>query len=33
VLIISLEDDTSKLQRRLLAARIHHKIEAADLKG
>ena len=33
VLIISLEDDTAELQRRILAARIHHKIDGAELKG
>jgi len=33
VLIVSLEDDTEELQRRLLAARIHHEIDRADLKG
>ncbi|MBR0936696.1 AAA family ATPase [Bradyrhizobium jicamae] len=33
VLLLSLEDDDNELQRRLLAARIHHGIEAADLKG
>ncbi|MCP3370772.1 AAA family ATPase [Bradyrhizobium cajani] len=33
VLLLSLEDDDSELQRRLAAARIHHGIEPADLKG
>jgi hypothetical protein len=33
VLLLSLEDDDNELQRRLAAARIHHGIEAADLKG
>jgi hypothetical protein len=33
VLIISLEDDIEELQRRMLAAMIHHGIDRADLKG
>jgi AAA domain len=33
VLIISLEDDIEELQRRILAAIIHHRIDRADLKG
>lgn len=33
VLLLSLEDDDSELQRRLAAARIHHEIAPADLKG
>lgn len=33
VLVLSLEDDDSELQRRLAAARIHHDIGPADLKG
>lgn len=33
VLLLSLEDDDNELQRRLAAARIHHGIEPADLKG
>jgi len=33
VLLLSLEDDDNELQRRILAARIHHDIAAADLKG
>jgi hypothetical protein len=33
VLILSLEDDDSELRRRLAAARIHHGIDPAELKG
>lgn len=33
VLIVSLEDDMEELRRRVRAARIHHKIDRADLKG
>lgn len=33
VLLLSLEDDDAELQRRLAAARIHHGIASADLKG
>jgi RecA-family ATPase len=33
VLLLSLEDDDTELQRRLAAARIHHGIDLADLKG
>lgn len=33
VLIISLEDDTEELQRRILAAMMHYGIDRADLKG
>jgi AAA domain len=33
VLIISLEDDTDELRRRILAAMLHHKIDRADIKG
>ena len=33
VLIISLEDSTEELQRRLLAARLHYGISPADVKG
>jgi hypothetical protein len=33
VLIISLEDDTEELRRRILAAMIHHGIDRADVKG
>ncbi|UQR67716.1 helicase RepA family protein [Bradyrhizobium sp. C-145] len=33
VLLLSLEDDDSELQRRLAAARIHYEIAPADLKG
>ena len=33
VLLLSLEDDDNELKRRLAAARIHHGIDAADLKG
>jgi hypothetical protein len=33
VLILSLEDDDSELRRRLAAARIHHEINPAELKG
>ncbi|MEH2485426.1 AAA family ATPase [Bradyrhizobium sp. AZCC 2230] len=33
VLLLSLEDDDTELQRRIAAARIHHGIEPDDLKG
>jgi hypothetical protein len=33
VLIVSLEDDKEELQRRILAARLHHKVNPAELKG
>lgn len=33
VLLLSLEDDDTELQRRLMAARLHHGIEPEDLKG
>jgi len=33
VLLLSMEDDDTELQRRLAAARIHHDIKPADLKG
>jgi AAA domain len=33
VLIISLEDGQKELRRRILAARLHHKIERPDVKG
>ena len=33
VLIVSLEDDTAELRRRILAVRLHHKVEREDLKG
>jgi hypothetical protein len=33
VLIVSLEDDTDELRRRLRAACLHHGIERGDLKG
>ena len=33
VLLLSLEDDDTELQRRLAAARLHHGIESPDLKG
>jgi hypothetical protein len=33
VLIVSLEDDTQELKRRLAAARIHHGIKPDDLQG
>ncbi|MGY4351233.1 hypothetical protein ACVWXM_007726 [Bradyrhizobium sp. GM7.3] len=33
VLLLSMEDDDSELQRRLAAARIHHDIKPEDLKG
>jgi AAA domain len=33
VLVISLEDDVDELRRRILAARLHHKIERHELKG
>ena len=33
VLLLSLEDDDSELQRRLAAARIHHDISPDDLRG
>jgi AAA domain len=33
VLMVSLEDDTEEMQRRILAARIHHNIKLEELKG
>jgi AAA domain len=33
VLIVSLEDNSTELRRRILAARKHHGIELADIKG
>ena len=33
VLMVSLEDDAEELQRRILAARIHHGITSDDVKG
>jgi hypothetical protein len=33
VLIVGLEDSRTELQRRIAAARIHHRIPKADLKG
>lgn len=33
VLMLSLEDDDEEMLRRLAAARMHHRIAAADLKG
>ena len=33
VLMLSFEDDQEELQRRILAARLHHGIKAADVKG
>jgi hypothetical protein len=33
VLIVSLEDDTEEMQRRILAARLHYNIAANDVKG
>jgi hypothetical protein len=33
VLMLSFEDDQQELQRRILAARLHHGIKAADVKG
>lgn len=33
ILLLSMEDDDNELQRRLAAARIHHGIKPADLKG
>jgi RecA-family ATPase len=33
VLIVSLEDDDQELRRRILAARMHHKVDLADVKG
>jgi hypothetical protein len=33
VLIVSLEDDTEEMQRRILAARLHHEISLHDVKG
>jgi hypothetical protein len=33
VLLLSMEDDDSELLRRLAAARFHHNIDPADLKG
>src|SRR5262249_17039695 len=33
VLMLSFEDDQEELQRRILAARLHHGIKAAEVKG
>jgi AAA domain-containing protein len=33
VLLVSLEDDRDELRRRIAAARIHHDVDLADLKG
>jgi hypothetical protein len=33
ILLVSLEDDAKELQRRILAARLHHKVELSELKG
>jgi AAA domain len=33
VLIISLEDGPDELRRRLLAARLHHRVEQRELRG
>ena len=33
VLVVSFEDDQEELRRRLLAARLHHKVNADELKG
>jgi hypothetical protein len=33
VLIVSLEDDAEEMQRRILAARLHHDISLHDVKG
>jgi hypothetical protein len=33
VLIVSLEDDTDELRRRLAAAMLHHRIERSEVKG
>jgi hypothetical protein len=33
VLMLSFEDDQQELQRRILAARLHHGIKAAEVKG
>ena len=33
VLIVSLEDGADEVRRRILAARLHHKIELSELKG
>jgi hypothetical protein len=33
VLIVSLEDDTEELRRRILAACLHHSIDRSELKG
>jgi AAA domain len=33
VLLVSLEDDRDELRRRLAAARLHHHVELAELKG
>jgi RecA-family ATPase len=33
VLIVSLEDDVDELRRRILAARLHHKVERHEVRG
>jgi hypothetical protein len=33
VLIVSLEDDAEELKRRVFAARLHHGVEASEVKG
>lgn len=33
VLIVSLEDDKKEMMRRVLAARLHHKVEREEVKG
>jgi hypothetical protein len=33
VLLLSLEDDKEEMQRRILAARLHHKVTLDDVKG
>ena len=33
VLVISMEDDRDELRRRILAARLHHGVDLADIRG
>src|SRR5262249_22255960 len=33
VLIVSLEDDANELRRRILAARLHHKVDLSEVRG
>jgi RecA-family ATPase len=33
VLVVSLEDNADEMRRRILAARLHHNVTAADVRG